>query len=196
MINEDFMDNIKELVIKYLSIFPEEEKRQKEILRYLSNKDSETKWNDWNNFDGHFVAGGFIYAKQEKKLLMIYHKDLKMYLHPGGHVDINEFNVLEAAKREVFEETGIKVLESINICENKFVPFDIDTHEIEYNKRLDLPEHKHFEFRYLFILDNILDVKIDENEILEYKWIDLEELEKDSKYRNCISKLKRYTSQY
>ena len=68
---------------------------------------------------------------------MIYHKDLKMYLHPGGHVDINEFNVLEAAKREVFEETGIKVLESINICENKFVPFDIDTHEIEYNKRLD-----------------------------------------------------------
>ena len=57
------MDNIKELVIKYLSIFPEEEKRQKEILRYLSNKDSETKWNDWNNFEGHFVAGGFIYAK-------------------------------------------------------------------------------------------------------------------------------------
>lgn len=190
------MDNIKELVNEYLSIFPEEEKRQEEILRYLSNKDNEKKWNDWNNFDGHFVAGGFIYAKKEKKLLMIYHKDLKMFLHPGGHVDINEFDLLETAKREVFEETGISGLESFDVSRNKLVPFDIDTHVIEYNKRLDLPKHNHFEFRYLFILDNIVEVNIDTNEVLEYVWIDLEELEKDSKYSKCISKLKRYTSQY
>ena len=29
-----------------------------------------------------------------------------MFLYPGGHIDSNDINPLEASKREVFEETG------------------------------------------------------------------------------------------
>ncbi len=44
----------------YLEIFPEEQERQSKLISYLKlHKDTEI--NDWNNFDGHIVAGGFIY---------------------------------------------------------------------------------------------------------------------------------------
>lgn len=78
------MKNILLKVLKnYLLLFPEEEKRQSVLMNYLNEQKNEEITN-WNNFDGHIVAGGFIYAKQEDKFLVLYHNDLKMYLYPGG----------------------------------------------------------------------------------------------------------------
>ena len=186
------MENLKRLVKEYLKIFPEECERQKEFLEYLNDESNIYRWNDWNNFSGHMVAGGFIYSKKEKKILMIYHKDLKMYLHPGGHVDKTEADLLDTAIREIYEEVGLKDLKLIFIADDKAVPFDIDTHKIEYNKRLNLPEHYHFEFRYLFEIDEIIPIHIDENEISEYVWKDIDELKNDVKYEKCYKKLKKY----
>lgn len=80
------------------------------------------------------MASGFIYAKEENKFLVLYHKDLKMYLYPGGHINIKDKSILDAAKREVEEETGINNLEEYKICENELIPIDIDTHVIDYNE--------------------------------------------------------------
>lgn len=44
----------------------------------------------------------------EEKLLLIHHKKLDLWLTPGGHIDPGELPH-EAAVRECFEETGVRV---------------------------------------------------------------------------------------
>ncbi len=168
-------DIIRNILNNYLVLFPEEKGRQSEFIKYLENH-NELEITDWNNFDGHIVASGFVYAKKDAKFLVLYHKDLKMFLYPGGHIDKEDGNPLVTAKREIFEETGLNNFEQLKITDNALIPIDIDTHKVAYNDRLKLPEHFHFDFRYLFMIDSICDIKIDKEETSNYKWINMEQL--------------------
>lgn len=187
-------ESLISLLNSYLILFPEESERQKLLIEYLeSHKDDELI--DWNNFDGHIVAGGFIYAKEENKFLVLYHNDLKMFLYPGGHVDNDDVNTLFAAKREMYEETGINNLEQLKVSDDELMPIDIDTHIIGYNERLNLPEHYHFDFRYLFVVERIQDIKTDVEEMSGYKWISLDELTNDPNYGKVATKIKKLIPQ-
>lgn len=172
----------------YLQYFKDERKRQETLSAFLK-KHNDTEIRDWNNFDGHVVASGFLYAKKEKKFLCLYHKDLKMYLYPGGHIEEIDNTVLEAAKREIYEETGIDHVEPF-IFSNKIFPIDIDTHIIPYNERLKLSSHYHFDFRYLFLIEKIEDIKLDKEEHDGYKWIDIKELQEDKNFGVVAIKLR------
>ena len=187
-------ESLINLLNSYLILFPEESERQKLLIEYLeSHEDDELI--DWNNFDGHIVAGGFIYSKEENKFLVLYHNDLKMFLYPGGHVDDDDVNTLFAAKREILEETGINNLEQLKVSDDELMPIDIDTHKIGYNERLNLPEHYHFDFRYLFVVEKIQDIKTDVEEMAGYKWISLDELTNDPNYGRVATKIKRLIPQ-
>jgi len=187
-------ESLINLLNSYLILFPEESERQKLLIEYLeSHEDDELI--DWNNFDGHIVAGGFIYAKEENKFLVLYHNDLKMFLYPGGHVDNDDVNTLFAAKREILEETGINNLEQLKVSDDELMPIDIDTHKIGYNERLNLPEHYHFDFRYLFVVEKIQYIKTDVEEMAGYKWISLDELTNDPNYGKVATKIKRLIPQ-
>lgn len=172
----------------YLLLFPHEQERQFILYNYLKTH-TDLEITDWNNFDGHVVASGFIYAKEENKFLVLYYNDLKMFLYPGGHIDSNDTTPLSASKREIFEETGLSNLEQLKILNYELVPIDIDTHKIGYNERLNLPEHYHFDFRYLFMVDRISDIKIDIEESSDYKWISIEELSSDINYGRIATKI-------
>ena len=184
------MEELLNILNEYLVLFPEEQARQNRLIDYLKSH-TKSEAIDWNNFDGHIVAGGFIYSKEDNKFLVLYHKDLKMYLYPGGHVDAEDVNTLFAAKREVLEETGIDNLEQLKMSEDELIPIDIDTHKICYNERLNLPEHYHFDFRYLFVVDKIQEINLDANEMSGYKWISLDELTNDPNYGSIASKIKK-----
>ena len=176
------------IIKKYLEIFPEEEKRQANFIKYLETHNDE-EIIDWNNFEGHIVTGGFIYSLEERKFLVLYHKDLNMQVYPGGHVDSNDINPLTAAKREVKEETGLNDFKQFKIAEDNVIPIDIDTHVVGYNKRLNLPEHYHFDFRYLFVIDKIEDIQIDTNELENYKWVEISELYNNPNNAEVVKKL-------
>ena len=176
------------LINEYLVLFPNEKKRQEKFIEYLKRHD-DNQITDWNNFDGHVVAGGFIYAKEEQKFLVIYHNDLKKFLYPGGHMSSNDINPLEASKREILEETGFDDIDEIVLSNNELIPIDIDTHIIPYNERLKLPEHYHFEFRYLFAIKSIKEVKLDLSESSNFKWISIDELRDDKSYDKIVEKI-------
>lgn len=53
-----------------------------------------------------YTAGGMLI--HEGKALLVKHKKLGIWLNPGGHIDEGELPH-EAAQREFFEETGVKV---------------------------------------------------------------------------------------
>ena len=59
--------------------------------------------------DKHLTASVWIISrKTPKKILLIHHKKYNKWLQPGGHVERYE-NPIEAAVREVKEETGINL---------------------------------------------------------------------------------------
>lgn len=179
---------ILDIIEKYIENYPEEESNLDLLIQFLS-KNSYDAAVDWNNFEGHIVAGGFIYSKNDKKFLMVYHRDLDMYLYPGGHMNINDVNPLEAAIREVKEETGINDLKCVNINIDTLTPLDIHIHKIGYNERLKLPEHLHFDFRYLFVIDSIQEVKIDEEELANYQWVDMNYLKNNTHLGHVLDKI-------
>ena len=66
------------------------------------------------------------------------------------------------------QETGLQNIQQLKLSENELVPLDIDIHLISHNKRLNLPKHYHFDFRYLFMVDKITEIKIDVEEHSNY----------------------------
>lgn len=56
----------------------------------------------------HFCACAYIVNPNNRKLLLVKHKEYNKWLQPGGHIENNE-TPEEAAIREVYEETGIKI---------------------------------------------------------------------------------------
>lgn len=56
----------------------------------------------------HFCASVFVIDKREKKILLVKHKKFGKWVQPGGHIEDNE-TPEEAALREVYEETKLKI---------------------------------------------------------------------------------------
>ena len=56
----------------------------------------------------HFCASAYIINPETKKILLVKHKKYSKWVQPGGHIEHNELPE-EAAIREAYEETGIKV---------------------------------------------------------------------------------------
>lgn len=96
-----------------------------------------------SNQAGHITASGLVI--KDGKALLIFHPYIKQWFQPGGHIDEGEAPI-EAAIREVFEETGV-------FCEplsENLDPIDIDLHEIPTN--LKKSEGKHLHIDLLFLL--------------------------------------------
>ncbi|MBR3898195.1 MAG: NUDIX hydrolase [Bacilli bacterium] len=56
----------------------------------------------------HFCASAFIINPKNKKILLVKHANYDKWLQPGGHIEDDE-TPEEAAVREVYEETGLKI---------------------------------------------------------------------------------------
>jgi 8-oxo-dGTP pyrophosphatase MutT (NUDIX family) len=92
---------------------------------------------------GHITASAFVLDPSHTSLLLILHGKLLKWLQPGGHVDPEDRDVLESARREVFEEVAVAALGQIGDG-----LLDLDVHAIP--ARGDQPAHEHFDVRFLF----------------------------------------------
>lgn len=91
---------------------------------------------------GHFTASAFVVDHDWRKLLLIRHEKLGMWLQPGGHVEPTDRDIVSAASRELEEEAG---LYDVTI---RAPLFDIDVHEIPSIG--SNPAHLHHDIRVLF----------------------------------------------
>lgn len=55
-----------------------------------------------------YCASAYTIDFENKKVLLMYNKKLNKWLQPGGHIE-NKETPEEAAIRETFEETGVKI---------------------------------------------------------------------------------------
>lgn len=58
---------------------------------------------------GHVTCTSVVLSPDRGSVLLIWHKKLERWLLPGGHVEPEDGTVWAAARREVDEETGVKL---------------------------------------------------------------------------------------
>lgn len=121
-----------------------------------------------SNLKGHITASAFVIDRDTCKILLIHHKKLDKWLQPGGHCDGDE-DTLRVAIKEVFEETGVQILRR----DQQIV--DLDIHTIP--ERKGVPEHEHFDVRYLFATDSTKPLTRN-HETLALQWIPFEDIRK------------------
>ena len=137
---------------------------------------------DRTHLPGHITGSAWIIDAAGREVLLTHHAKLNRWLQPGGHADGDE-NVIRVATREAIEETG---LEGIQLAGPKI--FDIDIHTIPM--RGDMPEHLHYDVRYLFTADrNVPLVVTEESHALS--WVKLEDLERTTEANNSMLRMAR-----
>ena len=94
---------------------------------------------------GHITSSAFVLDESYANVLMVWHRKLKRWLQPGGHVEDDDESTSASAMREAREETGFSVKPGVL---GRRV-FDVDVHRIPAYK--GEPEHLHLDIRYIFI---------------------------------------------
>lgn len=120
----------------------------------------------------HFTATTFVVYNG--KLLLHFHKKLKMWLPPGGHIDRDELPE-EAAVREIKEETGLEVtlIHGKEMLKTAHVKELLRPHCILLE---DINEHhQHIDFIYFAVAENDI-LKPQDGESVVIKWFTKDEL--------------------
>lgn len=128
--------------------------------------------------DKHFTATTYLLNRKTQSTLLHWHRKIKTWLPPGGHIEINE-NPEEAARREVEEETGIiefhfisnqeEVLGKIDDRSNLLrLPHYLLEEEIEIN-------HYHLDWIFYAFVEIHSDEIVFNN--TTFKWFNIKQLE-------------------
>lgn len=99
---------------------------------------------------GH-ATGSCMVLGTDGRAALIFHKNLKLWVQPGGHAEPGENDPGVVAAREATEELGVDVPASAVEL------FDLDAHRIaqRVDHRGDVPAHVHFDFRYLAVIEPV-----------------------------------------
>jgi len=148
----------------YQTIFNEEQTFVSSFLHLLKSPDCFQR----THLPGHLTGSAWILNADSNKVLLVHHAKLNRWMQPGGHADGDE-NILQVALKEAREETGI-----VNFRVNESI-FDIDIHTIPARK--DIPEHLHYDVRFLVHTDEAEKIIVSE-ESHDVKWVSFAEIEK------------------
>jgi len=97
------------------------------------------------SFDpGHITASGVVLTRDRARVLLVFHRRLRRWLQPGGHVEPADDDLVETARREVLEETGVGLDPGVA---PRLV--GVDVHQIP--ARADEPPHWHHDLVFRFM---------------------------------------------
>ena len=166
-------DPLKQLLQDYADRFPEETAVPC-FIRFVNTYS--------NCFErslevGHVTASAWIIDPTANKVLLVHHKKLNLWLQPGGHCD-GDPDVIRVVRKEVYEETGLR---SYKLMDKQI--FDLDIHTIPHWN--GIPEHKHFDVRFLIHADKEEAIQVSE-ESNDLQWFDFSEVKKTAADQSII----------
>lgn len=128
----------------------------------------------------HFTASAWIISKgAPKKALLLHHRKFDKWMQPGGHIEKFE-NPVEAAVREVNEETGLDIgflKEKVNRLDEvgSLLPVPEYIQEQVIPAHGDEPAHFHLDIQYVVEVDE-QDIQHNVQESHDIGWFTLEEV--------------------
>jgi 8-oxo-dGTP pyrophosphatase MutT (NUDIX family) len=109
---------------------------------------------------GHLTSSTMVVDPARRQALLTLHPRVGLWLQVGGHCERTDATVLDTARREAFEESG---LESLDFDPT---PICLDVHAITCS--LGVPTH-HFDIRYLAVADSTTAL-VRSDESLDLAW--------------------------
>jgi 8-oxo-dGTP pyrophosphatase MutT (NUDIX family) len=187
------MDSVADLVAKYLDHYPDEHAHLARVTALIAQFPQLSDLIVRTNFVGHITASGFVLSPDRRRVLLVAHQGLGMFLQPGGHLDVGDVSFQAGALREVREETGLDSMVPVSlVAGNTEIPFDIDSHYIPSNPKKGEPEHWHHDFRYVFICNDDSPMRLAQEEVSDARWVSLDEIEQYPTFERVGVKLRKF----
>ncbi|GLV77857.1 NUDIX hydrolase [Streptomyces hygroscopicus] len=175
-------DHIRTTIAAYLDEHPEDKRELGVVLGLLDDGDDLTSR---KTLPGHVTAGAILVGP-DGRILHILHNATQKWLLPGGHLEASDHTLLQAAGRELTEETGIP---SHVVTPHGEVPLHIDIHPIDANPTKDEPVHQHFDFRFLF--RTTADIgELQTEEVSDAAWREVESLHDERLKQRVVQALR------
>ncbi len=172
--------NISQLIASletHAQYFPQEKSFVDNIIQLLKKYPALAFHNShWD--DGHITASMLIVNPARTRTLLMFHRKFQKWLQFWGHSDDSP-DVLATAVREFHEESGIREEPRIFSYsrETQLPIFDVDIHDIPPDLKWR-PNHKHYDIRFLWIIDDDTVFSRQESEVDDIRWFDIEWIEK------------------
>ncbi|GHJ01558.1 hypothetical protein TPA0906_34230 [Streptomyces olivaceus] len=128
-------DHIRTTLAGYLAQRPEAKTELGVVLGLLDDGDDLTSR---KTLPGHVTAGAIL-IDADDRVLHILHNATQKWLLPGGHLEASDDTLLQAASRELTEETGIS---PYAVTSDSQTPLHIDVHPIDANPAKDESTHQ------------------------------------------------------
>ena len=119
-----------------------------------------------------FCATVYVFDKEATKTLMMNHKKLGKWLPPGGKIDPNEIPD-DAAIRECFEETGVKIKligEVPDVQGGLVRPYGTQLNIVKPGQL------EHIDLIYIAIPESSELITLNENEAEEVRWFNIQDV--------------------
>jgi 8-oxo-dGTP pyrophosphatase MutT (NUDIX family) len=118
----------------------------------------------------HVTASAVVLADDGGSVLLVRHRKLGLWLHPGGHVEPGDGTLADAARREAVEETGVEALRPLG------GPLDVHRHPGPCDPRR---ETDHLDVRFALLADPAA-VPVVSEESTDVRWFPVDALPDDA----------------
>jgi 8-oxo-dGTP pyrophosphatase MutT (NUDIX family) len=155
--------DISGVLTAYLARYPEEAEQLSEPLRLLAEgRDFASR----RSFPMHVTVGALL-VREGSEILLIEHLAYGITLQPGGHLEPTDTTLVDAALRELTEETGIDPRQVFPVSP---APAYIEYGKVPARPEKDEPEHYHLDIGYSFTTAHAEVGRIQETEVTGAGW--------------------------
>jgi 8-oxo-dGTP pyrophosphatase MutT (NUDIX family) len=158
--------DISSALSAYLERYPDEAALLSEPVQLLCQGEN---FSSRRTFPMHVTVGALL-VRGDAEILLVEHRAYGITLQPGGHLEPTDTTLIDAAVRELAEETGV---DPGKIFLASQIPAYIEYGRVPARPEKDEPDHYHLDIGYSFTTAHADVGRIQESEVRGAAWYPL-----------------------